>query len=145
MTKTIKTQVTINASAHNVWDVLTDIKNYSNWNPFIREIKGILKVDEFITVKIEPKKGKTMTFNPKVLTLEKEKLFIWKGKFLIKGLFDGTHKFELIEHINGSTTLIHSETFSGLVVGLFNLESTRKGFEKMNLKLKEECEKAQAR
>lgn len=96
-----------------------------------------------IKVLIQPIDSKLMLFKPTVLEYLKEKEFRWKGKLIISGLFDGEHKFELIDNSNGTTTLIHSEIFKGLLVPLLSKQlddNTKKGFEAMNLKLKERCE-----
>lgn len=140
MIKEIKTKITVKSSPEIIWKTLTNFENYPNWNPFIKEIEGKLKVSEQLKVKIQPENSSEMTFKPTILDLKKDKLFIWKGKFILKGLFDGEHKFELIDNKNGTTTFKQSEIFSGILVGIFNLESTKKGFEKMNRKIKEICE-----
>ena len=64
----------------------------------------------------------------------------WLGHLLFPGLFDGEHSFQLIDNGNGTTTFRQSEIFKGILVGLLNLENTRKGFEAMNKKLKEMVE-----
>lgn len=138
--KEIKTEITVKSSPEIIWKTLTNFENYPNWNPFIKEIEGELKVSEQLKVKIQPENSSEMTFQPTILDLKKDKLFIWKGKFILKGLFDGEHKFELIDNKNGTTTFKQSEIFSGILVRIFNLESTKKGFEKMNQKIKEICE-----
>lgn len=84
--------------------------------------------------------SKGMSFKPKVITFETNKEFSWLGTVLFSGLFDGLHKFELIDNGNGTTTFKQSEQFNGLLVGLFNLDNTKKGFESMNNKLKEIAE-----
>lgn len=58
----------------------------------------------------------------------------WRGKLLVRGLFDGEYVFELQSSDTG-TTFVHYEQFSGLLVPLFKgmLErDTRPGFEAMN-------------
>jgi hypothetical protein len=58
-------------------------------------------------------------------------------------LFDGAHKFELIKNADGSTTLIQSEKFKGILVPLFKKMldvNTVNGFNAMNKKLKELAE-----
>jgi len=135
----IKTQITINATPDKVWAVLTDFENYPNWNPFIKSITGEPKVGSQITVSIVSPEGKSMTFKPEVLTFEQNKEFRWLGKLWFKGVFDGEHKFELIDNGNGTTIFNHSETFKGILVGLFKKQlenSTKKGFERMNVNLK---------
>ena len=82
-----------------------------------------------------------MTFKPRVLAFEANKEFRWRGHLLFTGLFDGEHKFELIDNGNGTTTFKQSEKFKGIFVALLNIENTKKGFEAMNEKLKEMAER----
>ncbi|SUJ29940.1 Uncharacterised protein [Sphingobacterium spiritivorum] len=84
-----------------------------------------------------------MIFKPKVLVYEKNKKLSWTGRLLLPGIFDGEHTFELIDNGDGTTTFVQSEIFKGLLVPLFQKtldNNTRRGFEQMNLKLKEMCE-----
>lgn len=140
MAKEIKTEIIINATTEKVWAILTDFENYPNWNPFIKYIKGEVKVGNKITARIEPPEAKGMTFKPKILEFEKNKELRWIGHLLFPGLFDGEHKFELIDNGNGTTTFIQSEKFRGILVPLFKKQlenNTKRGFEAMNNKLKE--------
>lgn len=139
----IKTQITINATPDKVWAVLTDFENYSNWNPFIKSITGEPKVGSQITVSIVPPQSKKMTFKPTVLAFIHNNEFRWIGRLLLKGVFDGEHKFELIDNGNGTTIFNQSEAFNGILVGLFKKQlenNTKKGFELMNESLKKRVE-----
>jgi hypothetical protein len=141
--KEIKTEILINATPEKVWAILTDFENYPNWNPFIKLIKGEVKIGNKIIVKIEPPEAKGMTFKPKILTFETNKELSWLGHLLFAGLFDGKHKFELIDNGDG-TTFRQSEKFKGVLVPLFKKQldnNTKKGFEEMNRKLKEIAER----
>jgi len=140
MAKEIKTEILINATPEKVWLILTSFINYPNWNPFIKTIQGEVKIGNKIKVKIQPPNSKVMTFKPRVLYFETNKELRWYGHLLFTGLFDGEHKFELIDNGNGTTTFKQSEKFKGILVGLYNLENTKKGFEAMNEKLKEMAE-----
>lgn len=139
----IKTQIRINATPDKVWAVLKDFENYPTWNSFIRSISGEPKVGNQITVSIFPPEGEKMTFKPTVLAFEQNKEFRWIGKLLFKGLFDGEHKFELIDNENGATIFNHSENFKGILVRFLRKQlenGTKKGFELMNENLKERVE-----
>lgn len=140
MTKEIKTVITIHASPEKVWEILTHQSEYPHWNPFIKKLEGTLKVGEQLKITIQTKNASTITFKPTVIAYNKNKTLQWKGRFLFKGLFDGTHCFELIDHRNGTTTFKHSEIFTGLLVWFMNLDNTQKGFENMNSELKKRCE-----
>ncbi len=141
MTKEIKTEITIDANPEKIWEILTNQNKYPNWNPFIKKFEGKLKIGERLKVVIQPENSSKMIFKPTVLECEENKKLKWKGKFIIGGLFDGTHIFELIDNNNGTTTFKQSEIFEGILVPLFNLDNTKKGFENMNSELKKRSEK----
>ena len=144
MAKEIKTEILINATPEKVWSILTNFNNYPNWNPFIKSIKGEVKIGNKITARIEPPKASGMTFKPKVLVFEKNNELRWLGNLLFPGLFDGEHKFELIDNGNGTTTFKQSEKFRGVLVPLFKKMldiNTTNGFNLMNQKLKELAER----
>lgn len=134
----IETSIQINAPANQVWAILTAFEQYSDWNPFILEIKGEVAEGKQIVAKIDG-----MVFKPTILAYTTNKELKWLGKLWFKGLFDGEHQFLLVANEDGTTTLQHSEQFSGILVPLFKKmlrTKTKLGFEKMNLKLKERVE-----
>lgn len=143
MEKEIKAEILINAKPEKVWSILTNFDNYPDWNPFIKLITGVVKVGNNITAKINPPGGNGMTFKPKILIFEANKELSWLGHFLFPGIFDGKHKFELTDNGNGTTTFKQSEKFNGILVPFFQKQldnNTKRGFEEMNLKLKELAE-----
>jgi hypothetical protein len=143
MAKEIKTAVLINATPQTVWRIFSNFENYPQWNPFIKLITGDVKTGHRITARIEPPGAKGMTFKPRVLAVESEKELRWLGHLLVPGLFDGEHRFELVNNGNGTTTFIQSEIFKGILVPLFKKmldQNTKAGFEQMNEKLKALCE-----
>ncbi len=141
--KNIETEILINASASKVWNVLMDFESYSNWNPFILAISGSKVENDTIETTIQPPGGKQMTFKPRLLKVEQNKEFRWKGKFLVKGVFDGEHYFILKENGDNQIRFIHGENFSGILIPLMGtvLRNTKLGFEMMNQALKKQCEK----
>lgn len=138
----IKTQIAINAGAEKVWEILMDFAAYPDWNPFIKSISGKPERGKQIQVKIHPPGGKAMSFKPEILGCEPHKEFRWRGKFLIKGLFDGEHYFQLESKSPKRTLLIHGEHFSGILLPLLKgtLGQAENGFKAMNQALKSRCE-----
>lgn len=143
MSQFISTQINIKSSPDKVWTVLTNFKNYPNWNPFIQSIEGEVAIGKRFNAVIQAPNNKAMKFSPKVLVFDTNREFKWLGHLLIKGLFDGEHRFQLVANSNGSTTFIQSEKFTGILVPLFKSmleKDTLLGFQLMNNKLKELCE-----
>jgi hypothetical protein len=132
------TSIKINASKEKVWKVLTDFEKYSNWNPFIKFISGDPIVGKKIRVEFEE-----MTFKPKVLVFDENKEFKWIGRLGLPFVFDGTHRFHVIEKSKETVEFVHSEKFGGALVPFFRrklLSQTKIGFELMNQALKKEAE-----
>ncbi|MGB1206163.1 MAG: SRPBCC family protein [Chitinophagales bacterium] len=145
--KEIKTQISINARPEKVWQALTDFENYPSWNPFVTAISGSKTVGEYLKVSVQPPDGSAMTFKPQVLAYKENEELRWKGKVLMKGIFDGEHYFMLKSEDNKTTNFVHGEKFSGFLVVLFGgmLDKTAIGFEKMNVALKNKCEEEQSK
>ena len=141
--KVLNTAIDIEASKETVWDILVDFEKYPTWNPFIKSIKGDLKVRNKLEVSIQPPGAKVFKFKPKVTSYKRYKEFSWLGSLFMYGLFDGHHVFEIAENQNGTSKLIHKESFRGILVPILwnklNTE-TRMGFESMNKSLKELAE-----
>lgn len=139
MVTSIHTTIDINATPNQVWEILTDFDQYSEWNPFIKKIEGDIAVGNRFKAEIG-----TMKFKPVVLAFEKGKVFEWLGHVLIPGVFfDGQHKFELVDNQDGTTTLNHSEKFKGILVHLMKkklMTETRADFEALNHALKARVE-----
>lgn len=139
----IHTEIEIQASAARVWDVLTDFGSHPQWNPFVRSITGQPRKGERLVVNIKPEGGKGMTFKPTVLVAQPERELRWLGKFLIPGLFDGEHYFQLEPIGADRTKFVHGEKFSGLLVSMAKASldgGTRAGFVAMNEALKARAE-----
>jgi hypothetical protein len=91
MSATISTETTINASPDTVWGVLTDFARFGEWNPFMDRAEGRAEVGEKLTIHMQPKGGRGMTFKPRVLVAEPSHELRWLGKLGPGGLFDGEH------------------------------------------------------
>lgn len=140
----LSTEIVINATPNKVWAILTDFKNYPNWNPFITSLTGDFEVGKKIMVRITPPEAKATTFKPTITAFDVNKKISWLGIFIIRGVFDGEHNFELTDNGNGTTTLVQYENFTGILVPIFKKmldDNTRRGFEAMNEKVKKMAEK----
>lgn len=130
---TLRTDIEIPAPPEQVWAVLTDFPAYPRWNPFIIEATGSLEVGARLSVRIKPPGRRATRFSPELTAVEPARVLEWRGKLVVGGLFDGTHRFELSAS-DGGTHFSQSEDFSGLLVPLFSrtLRDTEAGFELMN-------------
>jgi hypothetical protein len=141
--KELRSEIEIQASAERVWQLLTDFPSFPQWNPFIREASGAIRVGERLEVHIQPSGASGMTFRPTVLKAEPNRELRWLGHLLLSGLFDGEHSFTIEPLGENHVRFTQREVFTGLLVPLFarGLDTdTRRGFEEMNLALKTKAE-----
>ena len=144
----LSTEIEINAEADKVWAILTNLRKFAEWNPFIMEAEGEVKKGSQLRVRIEPPGGTGMMFKPTVTRVVPEREFRWLGRLLIPGFFDGEHIFEIESLGENSVRFIQREQFRGLLVPLLwsSLETTtRQGFNEMNAALKKKAEEEEDR
>ncbi len=77
MEKEIITEIEIDASPSQVWQVLTDFEKHPTWNPFIKKISGVAARNEKLEVHMPDPRGGTMVFTPTVLVAERDRELRW--------------------------------------------------------------------
>jgi len=138
----LHTHIDIDASPEVVWQVLTDLEHWSEWNPFITSSVGKPEVGEKLVNRMEPPGGRAITFKPHVTVVEEGTTFEWLGKLGVSGVFDGRHRFDVEANATG-TKLTQSESVDGILVRLMRKSldtQTKSGFEAMNIALKDRAE-----
>jgi hypothetical protein len=143
MTKTLATEIDIEASKERVWGILTNFPSYPLWNPFIKSIAGDAVAGTRLDVTIQPPGGKGITLHPKVLSAIPQQELKWLGHLLgVPGIFDGEHHLLIQSTSSDSVRFVQQEIFGGVLVPLTTklLERTRQGFEGMNRALKQRAE-----
>jgi len=139
----LHTEIDIHATPETVWNILTDLEHYPEWNPFIVQSRGHVAVGNELINRMQPPGGKATTFKPTVTAVDAAQTFEWLGRLGVPGVFDGRHRFELEPTPSGGTRVVHAEQFQGVLVRLLrkSLDTrTNAGFEAMNAALKTRAE-----
>jgi len=139
----LHTEIDIDATPETVWDVLTDLGGYLEWNPFIVESSGDVVPGNRLVNRMQPPGGRAMTFKPRVTIVEPHRVLEWLGVLGVPGLFDGRHRFELGPTPSGGTRIVHTERFTGLLVRPLRASldtRTLEGITAMNAALKSRAE-----
>jgi hypothetical protein len=134
MSKIITTHLTVDFPVEDVWETLTALPAYGEWNPFITSASGTLAPGERLDLTIHPPGVRPMRFKPWVTAVDQRRYVEWLGRAGMPGIFDGRHSFTLTALTSGRTLLQQSETFSGALVPFAGplLARTRQGFDQMN-------------
>ena len=146
MSRTLHTDIEIQATADQVWEVLTDFAAYRDWNPFIVEASGTPRPGQRLELHMRLP-GRAQTFRPEVLEADRGRKLRWLGRLLVPGLFDGEHSFAIEPVGPDRVRLTQHEEFRGLLAPLLLArigEPTLAGFQQMNEALKARAEQPTA-
>ena len=143
--KELYSEIEIEATDEQVWQILTNFADFPQWNPFLRRASGEIEVGAKLEVELQPPDGSAMTFKPTLLKVEPNRELRWLGHLIMPGLFDGEHIFTIEPLDTNQVKFVQREEFRGILAALmlrFIGENTRHGFEAMNQALKDEAEKS---
>ena len=140
--KELRTEIEIQATPDKVWQVLTSLDKYPEWNPFIHHAIGKAKIGEKVDITFKSG-AKEMTLHCTVVKVEPNKELRWKYHVALPILFSGEHSF-IIEQIEGNKIrFIDREIFNGLLVSSQAKDidtNSKQGFEAMDRALKAKAE-----
>lgn len=113
MTTRYHVEQDINASAEQVWNLLTDSSTWKSWNPTVVSIDGTIAAGQTVALvsTLNPKR----TFKLKVTELSKDKM-VWSDGMPL-GLFKGERTYTVRDRDGGSTFTM-TEEYTGLMAPL---------------------------
>jgi hypothetical protein len=137
--KEIRAEIDIQASAEKVWQILTDLDKYPEWNPFLHHAIG--KAELGAKVEVIFKFGsKDMTLHCKVVKVEPNHELRWRYHVGAAFLYQGEHCFTIEPAGDTQVHFIDREIFTGLLIPFMVKEDDRGGFEAMDQALKARVE-----
>ncbi|MGW2339346.1 SRPBCC family protein [Streptomyces sp. NPDC001661] len=114
----LSTSIELEATPDEVWRVLTDLRAYDEWNPFIVSASGTVREDATLRLVMRDKTGDT-TFTPTVLAADAGRELRWIGRIGPGLVFDGEHRFVIDQVGSDRVRVTQSERFSGVAVPFF--------------------------
>lgn len=137
------TDIIIEASADDVWRVLSDFPSYSEWNPYIRDMSGTLVIEGTMSVtRVLPDSGES-TSKPTVTLHRPGREICLRDRPGLPGLMDTEHEMKIEPLGPEQARFIHWQRTSGLlspIMGGWNNDKLRGQLEAMNRALKERVE-----
>lgn len=111
--RTIYSDIIIDASPEQVWEVLTDFESYPEWSYLFRKLEGDFKDQGEVTVWFDRKPGKNdkQMVMEHVLSVEEGASFSWSDVFAM-GMKDH-HVFKVEATNDGRTRFIQSDEAQG--------------------------------
>jgi hypothetical protein len=142
--KELHTDIEIQASPEKVWQILTDLDKWPDWNPFITRAIGKAQLGE--KVDITAGSGpKAMVLHCTVTNAEPNRELAWKYHVGLPMLFQGEHSMSIEPLGENRVRFVDREVCNGLLVPLQakNIDTnSKRGFEAMDQALKARAEQA---
>jgi hypothetical protein len=138
----ISNQVMINAPVDQVWNVLTDLDRFYEWNPVIRRVEGRLAIGEAVRMTASSPDGEHQWIC-RISRHRDGREFAWQFTDRHPLLYRGEHTFCVLAIDAHSTCYIDVETFHGLLVPSRRhvlATHTRAGMAAMGVALKQRAE-----
>jgi hypothetical protein len=117
VSKNLVTEIGIAAPPQRVWQVLTELAAYPEWNPFVVHATGTTEVGNRLTLRLQPAVGRQTTVRPTVTAARAGAELRWLGRLGMPGILDADHHF-VLEPDGDGTRLVQQEHFGGLLVPL---------------------------
>lgn len=137
-------EVTIDAPADMVWEVLADAPGYTRWDSGVEKIEG--EIAPGGKVKLFSKINPGRAFPVKVAIREPMRVMTWTGGMPL-GLFKGVRTFTLVGTTPNQTAFTMREVFSGPMLGMVakKMPDLQPAFDQFANGLKAEAEARAAR
>jgi uncharacterized protein YndB with AHSA1/START domain len=104
----------INVAPEQVWELLSDIAAWPNWDSGVRSVDGRLGLGEKLTISVEANPGRA--FPVKVAKLEQPREMVFRGGTAL-GLFTGQRVYTL-EPQAQATRFTMREQYTGPLAGI---------------------------
>jgi hypothetical protein len=138
----IETDIEIEASAAEVWRVLSDFDRWPEWHPFVSGVSGRLAAGEQVALR-KGSGDRSLTVRQKVAMVRDGEEFRLAGKLGVRGLLDNEHRFRVEPMGETRSRFLHGQAFRGVLVRLLIRKrgaASYEVFEQINEALKRRVE-----
>lgn len=131
--KSVHTEIIIPSAPEKVWQVLTDIERYQEWNPAITLVDGELKAGNKVTYRFQETDSKAANISSEVIEITPYTHLNHKGG--IWGIITFDQHYYLEPHDLGTKFIIH-EDYTGVYVNFWDELHTQNQYQNMAEALK---------
>lgn len=142
----IRTQIEIEATAEQVWEVLTDFAAYPEWNSLFWPENGQVKLGARLRVRARMPGRFRVGFQPTIRRAERGRELCWLGRLPAR-LLEGEHFFTIEPLGQNRVRFVQREVYAGILVPIYMRVMggwVRRAYEEMNRELKLRAEKVWA-
>ena len=138
--KTIESEVTIDASVETVWGILTDFESYGRWNPLQTSVAGDPRLGAELDVALAPPQGEVEEHSPEITIFRPNRKLAWMSRQMLPGLAD--REYEVIIEPLGEefVRVTMHKRFEGILIPFTSTSEEQVGLDLMAEALKRRAE-----
>lgn len=132
----------IKAPASVVWEIISDLPAWPEWNPIYPEAQGVIGFGEALTLTLALPGRKASVIRPRVLDWAPDEAIHWKLSMLM-GLVDTTRYLEIEKMSETGCIFSNGEIFDGVLgprIARAMRRSIREGFAAMGEAVRDRAE-----
>jgi hypothetical protein len=114
-----QTTFDVDASAEDVWQVLTTVERYGEWNPQIPRASGAIEEQGKIALSLALPGRPTLDLVATIEHVDPGRLLTWRGHVGAPWLFEGYRRFEIHAAEGRRVRVTHVEDIHGVLAPLF--------------------------
>jgi hypothetical protein len=108
-----QTSFEINAPANRVWQVLTTLDRYGEWNPQISRASGTLRQGARIHLRLTLPGRPAMDLSATIEEAQSDRVLTWRGHVMAPWLFEGYRRFAIEPIAEDRVRLTHLTAIPG--------------------------------
>ena len=138
----VEDRIGIQAPAEVVWEIIADLSRWHEWNPTYPQAAGEIRIGELVTVTLALEGQPPQELKPRILDWVPNEQLHWQLR-MMGGLIKTMRYLEIEALGEASTVVDNGEIFGGLMgpsLGKRMGRTVRRGFQAMNVALKERAE-----
>jgi hypothetical protein len=138
--KSFATRIDIQAPVDKIWQILTDLPRWTQWNSTVERTVGNVERGAKVTVFVKQSPGRA--FPLRVMELDAPRRMVWAGGMPF-GLFKGTRVYELAAAAATAAVFTMREDYTGPLAGLIgkSIPELQPAFDEFAQCLKREAER----
>ena len=140
----IRAEIELTAPVERIWELLTDLRLYPQWNPLFLNAEGKLNAGARLKLKVKLPGIEQFTIAPTVLAIVPPTELCWLHRIRFPGLFGWEHSFTIEPLGADRLRFTQRSIFRGVLAPLFAIglgAAVRQGCETLNAAMKRWGEK----
>jgi len=140
--KTIESEVTVEASPETIWRILTDFESYERWNPLVIKADGDARLGAELDIALEPPDSDRQELSPEITVLRPNRKLAWMSRELMPGVADREYEVILEPLGDERVRVVMHKRFEGMLIMFTSTGEEQVGLDLMAEALKERAEEA---